>query len=316
MTKKGNNKLALVAGGAGFIGAHLIERLLGLGYRVICVDNLYSGSRENVSAFENRAGFSFLEHDVRMPLKLPQKIDEIYNLASPASPKAYQKDPIFTLETNFLGTKNLLDLAVASGSEFLQASTSEVYGNPLVHPQGESYWGNVNPVGVRSCYDEGKRVAETLCADYSRRYGLPVKIVRIFNTYGPKMAVEDGRIVSNFIVQALKNEDITIYGDGSQTRSFQYIDDLIDGIVKAMSQRNLGPINLGNPEEHSVLQFAHAVIALTQSKSRVIYKQLPEDDPKMRKPDISLAKKLLHWEPKVSLQEGLARTVRYFQQFI
>lgn len=310
------HKAALVAGGAGFIGFHLVKKLMRDGYRVICVDNFYSGSRENLSEFLREDNFTLIEHDVRAPLYVPEKLHEVYNLACPASPMAYQKDPLLTLETNFLGTKNLLDLALINGARFFQASTSEVYGTPLAHPQKESYWGNVNPVGVRSCYDEGKRVAEAMCADYRRIHKFSIRIVRIFNTYGPRMAVNDGRVVSNFIVQALRNEDITVYGDGSHTRSFQYVDDLIAGISRVMNEDHGGPINLGNPEEHTMLRLANMVLEITKSKSRIIHKPLPADDPEKRKPDIELAKKLLRWEPQVSLREGLEKTVEYFQTVI
>ena len=309
-------KTCLILGGAGFIGSNLCERKLKDGDRVICVDDFYTSKRDNIKRFELDKNFEFIFSDVRNPplLDLP-KIDEIYNLACPASPIHYQKDKIFTFMTNILGTKNALSLANTHNSKILQASTSEVYGDALVHPQKENYWGNVNPDGIRSCYDEGKRGAETLCFDYNREFGTKIKVVRIFNTYGPGMNPEDGRVVSNFIIQALKGDDITIYGDGSQTRSFQYVDDLINGFLAAMETDDsfVGPVNIGNPGEFTILELAKKVIKLTGSKSKLIFKELPSDDPKQRRPDISLAKEKLNWEPKIDLETGLKKTIEYFK---
>jgi UDP-glucuronate decarboxylase len=307
-------KTVLVTGGAGFIGSHLVKRLLEEGNRVICVDNLYTGSKNNIIEFLDNPNFTFLKEDINNHLNIREQIDEIYNFACPASPVYYQKDPVFTITTNLVGTKNMLDLALQHGAKFLQASTSEVYGDPSVHPQTEEYWGNVNPIGIRACYDEGKRAAETLCFDYYRKRNAKIKVIRIFNTYGPNMAKDDGRVVSNFINQALNNEDITIYGDGNQTRSFQYVEDLINGVIKIMDQdETVGPINLGNPDEFTILELAEKVIELTNSKSKIIYKDLPGDDPKKRKPDISKAKKSLNWKPKISLNNGLNKTIDYFK---
>lgn len=308
---------ALIAGGAGFIGSHLAERLLAEGFRVIVADNFMTGSRANLAHLSANRNLIVLEADVREPLHLDEvlaatPLSEIYNLASPASPRHYQKDPIDTLLTNVLGTQNLLELAAAHGADYFQASTSEVYGDPAVHPQPESYWGNVNPIGIRACYDEGKRAAETLCFDHARTRGAKVRVGRIFNTYGPRMARADGRVVSNFIVQALAGEPITVYGDGSQSRSFQYIDDLVEGILKVMRQDDIGPFNLGNPDEFTVRQLADKVIALTGSKSAIVAEPLPSDDPARRCPDISKAR-ALGWEPKVALEEGLTRTIEYFK---
>lgn len=311
MTKK--RKKILVTGGAGFIGSHLCEYLLNQGHKVICFDNLLTGSRENVKSLQGNKNFIFVKSDVIRPYNF--KVDEIYNLACPASPFHYQHYPLETFKTSVLGAINALNLAVKTGAKVLQASTSEVYGDPLVHPQEENYWGNVNPVGPRSCYDEGKRAAETVFMDYWRKYGVSVKIVRIFNTYGPKMAPDDGRVVSNFIVQALRNRPITVYGDGSQTRSFQYIDDLVSGMTKMMEKENfIGPVNLGNPNEFSVKELAQKVIRLTGSASKLIFKPLPLDDPKQRRPDITLAKKRLNWEPKIQIEEGLEKTIDYFKE--
>jgi UDP-glucuronate decarboxylase len=310
-------KTILITGGIGFIGTNLALKLLDLGNKVVAVDNFYSSSPERLKVFANKKNFSFIQHDIRKPLKIDQKIDEIYNLACPASPPIYQKDPIFTLETSVLGIRNMLKLAKKHKAKILQASTSEVYGNPLQHPQKESYWGNVNPVGPRSCYDEGKRVAETFCCEYFNK-GVDVRVVRIFNTYGPFMNPTDGRVVVNFIVQALKNEDLTIYGDGSQTRSFCYVDDLIEGMIKYMElkERFFGPINLGNPGEFTIKQLAEMVLRLIpESKSKIVYLPLPKDDPEKRKPDISLAQKILKWEPKIKLEEGLFRTIDYFRKY-
>lgn len=308
-------KKILITGATGFIGTNLALKLLSLGNKVVGVDNFYSSSPERLKIFAKKKNFSFIKHDIRKPLKINQKIDEIYNLACPASPPIYQKDPIFTLETSVLGIRNMLKLAQEHRARILQASTSEVYGNPLQHPQKESYWGNVNPVGPRSCYDEGKRVAETFCYEYFKK-GVDVGVVRIFNTYGPFMNPADGRVVVNFIVQALRNEDLTIYGDGSQTRSFCYIDDLIEGMIKymALKKRFFGPINLGNPQEFTIKQLAKMVLKLIpESKSKIVYRPLPKDDPEKRRPDITLAKKVLGWEPKIRLEEGLMNTIKYLK---
>jgi len=305
----------LVTGGAGFIGSHLCDRLISSGNDVICVDNLFTGSKDNIRHLLNNPYFEFIRHDMTQPIYV--ECDQIYNLACPASPKWYQKDPIFTFKTSVYGAMNCLGLAKRTGARVLQASTSEVYGNPHVHPQDESYWGNVNPIGIRSCYDEGKRAAETLFFDYHRKHGVEVKIIRIFNTYGPRMDVGDGRVVSNFIVQALKNEDITIYGDGSQTRSFCYVDDLVEGMIRLMNSREdfTGPVNIGNPDEHTIKELAEMVIGLTGSESKIVYKPLPSDDPTRRKPAIELARDELGWEPQVKLMEGLGKTIDYFRGF-
>lgn len=300
----------LVAGGAGFIGSHLNEWLIDAGHDVLCVDNLSTGRISNLAELMRSNHFSFLEHDIEVPLT--EKIDFIFNLASPASPPAYQLDPIKTFQTNVLGTLNLLRLAESLKIPLLQASTSEVYGDPAVSPQAEDYWGNVNPVGVRSCYDEGKRAAETLCFDFRRTRGVNTKIVRIFNTYGPKMDPRDGRVVSNFLVQALLGQDLTVYGDGLQTRSLCYVDDLVTGITCMMNSNFAGPVNLGNPNEMTMLELAQAVISLTGSKSQLVFSDLPLDDPKRRCPDISLAKRSLNWQPEVELIDGLMRTADYF----
>ena len=304
----------LVTGGAGFIGSHLCERLLAEGHSVICLDNLFSGSRDNVAHLLAQPDFTLVEHDVTEPFQFD--VDEIYNLACPASPVFYQSDPVKTTRTSVLGAINALELARATGAKVLQASTSEVYGDPAVHPQNEQYWGNVNPIGLRSCYDEGKRCAESLFFDYRRRYGVRIKVVRIFNTYGPRMAVNDGRVVSNFVVQALRGEDITIYGNGQQTRSFQYVLDLVEGMVRMMDSGDAfsGPVNLGNPGEFTMLELAEKVLSKIDSSSRLVFKPLPEDDPKMRRPDISLAKRRLKWEPCVSLDEGLDAVIAYFRK--
>ena len=294
-------KQILVTGGAGFIGSHLCERLLNEGNAVICLDNFYSGSKKNVWHLIGHPGFELVRHDVTEPYRA--EIDEIYNLACPASPVFYQYDPIQTTKTSVFGTFNMLGLAKRTKAKILQASTSEVYGDPAEHPQHEGYWGNVNPIGIRSCYDEGKRCAESLCFDYHRIHGVDVKVIRIFNTYGPRMAVNDGRVVSNFVVQALKGEDITIYGDGSQTRSFQFVSDLVEGMIRMMATPVgfTGPVNLGNPGEFTMIELAEKVLSKVGGKSKIVYKPLPADDPKMRRPDITLAKKDLGWEPKVSL---------------
>ena len=310
MTKK-----ILVTGGAGFIGSHLCEKLAHQGHHVLCVDNYFTGSRKNIRHLLDYKNFEVIRQDVCFPLYV--EVDEIYNLACPASPVHYQHDPIQTMKTSVLGAYNMLGLAKRTGATILQASTSEVYGDPQIHPQIESYWGNVNPLGPRSCYDEGKRAAETLFNDYNRIHGVKTKIVRIFNTYGPNMATNDGRVVSNFIIQALKNEDITIYGDGSQTRSFQYIDDLIDGLLKMMDSGSfVGPVNLGNPNEFTMLELAQLVIKMTESKSKIIFQPLPQDDPKQRQPDISVARKFLLWKPEIQLETGLQKTIDYFRKTI
>lgn len=303
----------LVTGGAGFIGSHLCERLLREGHDVICVDNLFTGDKENIAHLLDNKKFEFVRHDVVNPLHI--EVDQIYNLACPASPVHYQYNPIKTAKTSFMGTLNMLGLAKRIKARILQASTSEVYGDPKEHPQKETYWGNVNPIGLRSCYDEGKRVAETLMMDYHRQNGVDVRIIRIFNTYGPKMAANDGRVVSNFIVQALRDENLTVYGEGSQTRSFQYVDDLVEGMIRMMNCDGfIGPVNLGNPVEFTVLELAKKVIEMIpESKSQIEYKELPKDDPTKRKPDISLAKENLNWEPRVPLEEGLKKTIEWFK---
>ena len=306
----------LVTGGAGFIGSHLCERLLAQGHDVLCVDNFYTGGKHNIRPLLDQPYFELVRHDVTFPLYV--EVDEIYNLACPASPIHYQFDPVQTTKTSVHGAINMLGLAKRLRVPILQASTSEVYGDPEVHPQTEDYWGHVNPIGVRSCYDEGKRCAETLFFDYRRQHRLSIKVARIFNTYGPRMHVHDGRVVSNFIVQALRGEPITIYGDGSQTRSFCYVDDLIDALVRLMGTPDevTGPINLGNPAEFTVKALAERVVALTGSRSRIEYRPLPEDDPKQRQPDIALARSTLGWEPTTPLEEGLAKTVAYFDRLL
>ena len=315
MSRQHFHKKILVTGGAGFLGSHLCEKLLKDEHEVICMDNLYSGSKKNINHLLSNPNFEFMRHDVTFPVYL--EIDEIYNLACPASPIHYQWDPVQTTKTNVHGAINMLGLAKRTKAKILQASTSEVYGDPEVHPQNESYWGKVNPIGPRSCYDEGKRCAETLFFDYERQHNLDITVVRIFNTYGPKMHQRDGRVVSNFIVQALKNDDITIYGDGSQTRSFCYVDDLVDGLIRAMNSNNFsGPVNLGNPTELTMIELAEKIIKLTNSNSKLTYKQLPENDPQQRRPDISLAKKELNWTPVTSLDEGISETIKYFQEII
>ena len=306
-------KRILITGGAGFIGSNLCKRLLDAGNKVLCLDNLYSGSKDNIENLEKDDNFSFYKFDVID--RLNYDVDEIYHLACPASLVAYQKDPIFTFKTNIIGSLNSLDLAVIKNSKILLSSTSEVYGDPIQQPQKESYWGNVNPNGIRSCYDEGKRGAESLFFDYRRQYNLRIKIARIFNCYGPNMAINDSRVISNFIVAALRNEPITIYGNGYQTRSFCYVDDLIDGFIKLMNSSNdvTGPINLGNPQEITIEEIAKTILILTNSSSKIVYRELPQDDPKRRKPDISLAKNILQWKPKVSLEDGLLKTISYFE---
>jgi len=309
-------KRVLVTGGAGFIGSHLCRRLLNAGNDVLCVDNFFTGTRDNISPFLDYPNFEFMRHDVTFPLYV--EIDEIYNLACPASPVHYQFDPVQTTKTSVHGAINMLGLAKRVKAKILQASTSEVYGDPQVHPQNEDYWGRVNPIGLRSCYDEGKRCAETLFFDYYRQYKVPIKVARIFNTYGPNMHPNDGRVVSNFIVQALTNQPITIFGDGSQTRSFCYVDEIVDAFILLMNTPGdiPGPINIGNPEEVSMLVLAEKVIALTGSKSKLIYKPLPSDDPVQRCPDINYARKILDWRPKISLDEGLKETICYFEDFL
>ena len=304
-------KRILITGGAGFIGSHLCKKLTEAGHYVICLDNLFTGSKKNIEPLLKNENFRFVEHDVTE--EFCTDIDEIYNLACPASPPHYQYDPVKTIRTSVIGISNMLEIAKKSSAKILQASTSEVYGDPLVHPQKEEYWGNVNPIGIRSCYDEGKRCAETIMSDYHRQFGVNTRIVRIFNTYGPNMAVNDGRVVSNFIIQALKNEDITIYGDGSQTRSFCYVDDLVNGLIKLMESNYHKPVNIGNPSERTVLELASLIIELTNSKSEIVYKPLPSDDPVKRRPDITLAQKLLNWEPTVDIKDGLIKTIDYFK---
>lgn len=305
----------LVTGGAGFIGSHLCDKLLDLGQQVICVDNFFTGSKDNIRHLLKNENFKFIEHDIIEPLFIEEKIDQIYNLACPASPIHYQKNPVRTIKTNTIGVINMLGLARKHGARILQASTSEVYGDPEVHPQTEDYRGNVNPIGPRACYDEGKRCAETLFFDYYRMHGMEIKVVRIFNTYGPRMSFDDGRVVSNFILQALQDEDITIYGDGGQTRSFCYVDDLVAGLIEMMNsdKKNTGPINLGNPGEFTIKQLAEEIIKLTDSNSKIVYQDLPEDDPKYRCPDISKAKSALGWVPTMVLEDGLQKTIEDFQ---
>ena len=311
-----SRKRILVTGGAGFLGSHLIDRLLAQGHEVLCLDNLFTGTKRNIDHLHGDPRFEFLRHDVTFPLYV--EVDEIYNLACPASPVHYQHDPVQTTKTSVHGAINMLGLAKRLRCPILQASTSEVYGDPTVHPQTEDYWGNVNPIGIRSCYDEGKRCAETLFFDYHRQHGLEIKVARIFNTYGPRMHHADGRVVSNFIVQALTGAPITLFGDGRQTRSFCYVDDLVDGLIAMMQSPAAvtGPINLGNTGEFTIRELAERVVALTGARSEILFKPLPSDDPMQRRPDISRAKTLLGWEPKVALDEGLARTVAYFEKLL
>jgi UDP-glucuronate decarboxylase len=304
----------LVTGAAGFLGSHLVDRLLKDGHEVLGVDNLFTGSKKNLEHLHGNPRFEFMRHDITFPLYV--EVDAIYNLASPASPVHYQRDPVQTIKTNVIGAVNMLGLAKRLGIRIFQASTSEVYGDPDVHPQPETYWGNVNPIGPRACYDEGKRAAETLFFDYYRQHGLEIRVARIFNTYGPRMAISDGRVVSNFIVQALRNEDITIYGEGSQTRSFCFVDDLIEGFVRLFESNLSGPINLGNSGEFTMLALAEEVLALTGSTSRIAFEKLPVDDPRQRQPDIARAKRELGWSPKVKLKEGLEQTIEYFKRVI
>ena len=317
MTHSGHShKQILVTGGAGFLGSHLCEVLVEEGADVLCLDNFYTGSRANVQHLVGKPNFELLRHDVTFPLYI--EVDEVYNLACPASPIHYQHDPVQTTKTSVHGAINMLGLAKRTGAKILQASTSEVYGDPEEHPQPEHYWGHVNPIGPRSCYDEGKRCAETLFFDYHRQHNLPIKVARIFNTYGPRMHPDDGRVVSNFIVQALKGESLTIYGDGSQTRSFCYVDDLVVGLIRLMRTEDdcTGPVNLGNPDEFQIKQLAERVLALVGSRSKIIYKELPQDDPQQRRPDITLAKAQLNWQPSIALDEGLRRTVEYFRALL
>ena len=317
MTHSGHpHKQVLVTGGAGFLGSHLCEVLVEEGEDVLCLDNFYTGSRANIQHLLGKPNFELLRHDVTFPLYI--EVDEVYNLACPASPIHYQHDPVQTTKTSVHGAINMLGLAKRTGAKILQASTSEVYGDPEEHPQSEHYWGHVNPIGPRSCYDEGKRCAETLFFDYRRQHNLPIKVARIFNTYGPRMHPDDGRVVSNFIVQALKGESLTIYGDGSQTRSFCYVDDLVTGLIRLMRTEDdcTGPVNLGNPDEFQIKQLAERVLALVGSRSNIIYKELPEDDPQQRRPDITLAKARLNWQPSIALDDGLFRTVEYFRALL
>lgn len=312
----GARKRVMVTGGAGFLGSHLIDRLIARGDEVLCLDNLFTGTKQNIAHLHGHERFEFMRHDVTIPLYV--EVDEIYNLACPASPVHYQHDPVQTTKTSVHGAINMLGLAKRTGAKIFQASTSEVYGDPAVHPQKEDYWGHVNPIGPRSCYDEGKRCAETLFFDYRRQHGLGIKVARIFNTYGPRMHPSDGRVVSNFIVAALKGEPIPIYGDGSQTRSFCYVDDLVEGFLRLMDSADTvtGPINLGNPGEFSMRELAEKVIAITGSSSEISYLPLPQDDPRQRRPDIELARKALDWAPTIALDEGLERTVAYFRQIV
>lgn len=311
-------KKILVTGGCGFIGSNLCKKLLDAGNYVICIDNLFTGTENNIAAFKDKPNFKFIYHDVINPLNLEENIDEIYNLACPASPIHYQFNPIKTAQTSVFGALNMLELATQKRAKILQASTSEIYGDPEVHPQPEAYWGYVNSIGIRSCYDESKRMAETLFFDYHRQYSTAIKLIRIFNTYGPNMNIDDGRVISNFIVQALRNEDITVYGSGLQTRSFCYIDDLLEGMTKMMESDNdfIGPVNLGNPEEFTMLSLAELIISMTGSKSKIEFKPLPSDDPARRKPLIDLARQKLKWEPKINLQTGLTKTIKYFESII
>lgn len=308
-------KRILITGGAGFIGSHLCEKLLNEGNDIICLDNFFTGSKDNIRHLIGNNHFELIRHDITK--EYFAEVDQIYNLACPASPPHYQYNPIKTIKTSVLGVMNMLGLAKRCNATILQASTSEVYGDPKIHPQTEDYWGNVNPIGIRSCYDEGKRCAETLMMDYHRQNNVDIRIVRIFNTYGPNMDMNDGRVVSNFIVQALKGQDITVYGDGSQTRSFCYVDDLVEGLIKMMDggkSKFIGPVNLGNPSERTILDFAKMIIEMTNSKSKIVYKELPSDDPTQRQPDITLAKQVLDWQPKTDISTGLEKTIKYFKK--
>jgi UDP-glucuronate decarboxylase len=311
-----NTRRVLITGGAGFLGSHLCERLVSEGFEVLCVDNCFTGTRQNIFHLLTKPNFEFIRHDITFPLYL--EVDEIYNLACPASPVHYQFDPVQTTKTSVHGAINMLGLAKRVRAKILQASTSEVYGDPDVHPQPETYWGRVNPIGPRSCYDEGKRCAETLFFDYYRQHNLKIKVARIFNTYGPRMHPNDGRVVSNFIVQALRNRDITVFGDGTQTRSFCYMDDLIEGLIRMMSGPDdfTGPVNLGNPDEFTILELAKKIVEITNSKSKIVFKPLPQDDPLQRRPDISLAREKLKWQPAVKLDQGLKKTIKYFDAIL
>lgn len=303
----------LVTGGAGFLGSHLCERLLNEGHEVLCLDNFFTGRKKNITAFLKNPAFELVRHDIVLPILL--EVDKIYHLACPASPIHYQYNPVKTIKTSILGTLNMLGIAKRVRARMLLASTSEVYGDPAVHPQKEDYWGNVNPIGIRSCYDEGKRASETLMMDYHRQNRVDIRIVRIFNTYGPRMLPDDGRVVSNFIVQALKGQEITVYGDGSQTRSFCYVDDLVEGLIRMMEcEKFTGPVNLGNPDEYTILDFAKKIVAMTGSRSKIVHKPLPSDDPTQRQPDIALANEKLGWKPKVSVDKGLKRTIEFFRK--
>ena len=304
-------KKILVTGGSGFIGSHLCARLINEGNYVICLDNNFTGSMDNIKDLMNNPNFEFIRHDITIPIYL--EVDEIYHLACPASPKAYQYNPIKTIKTNVLGTLNVLGIAKRTKSRILLSSTSEIYGDPKISPQSEDYWGNVNPIGIRSCYDEGKRIAETLMMEYHRNNNVDIRIARIFNTYGPLMNKDDGRVVSNFIMQCLENKDITIYGDGSQTRSFCYVDDTVDGLIKLMNGNNIGPINIGNPNEITIKELADELLNMIETKSNIIYKPLPSDDPLQRKPDITKAEQYLNWKPTIELKEGLLKTINYFK---
>jgi len=310
------NERIMITGGCGFLGSHLCERLIDQGHEVLCVDNCFTGTKHNIHHLMDHPGFEFIRHDITFPLYM--EVDKIYNMACPASPIHYQFDPVQTTKTSVHGAINMLGLAKRVKAKILQASTSEVYGDPEIHPQPESYWGRVNPIGLRACYDEGKRCAETLFFDYYRQHQLKIKVARIFNTYGPRMHPNDGRVVSNFIVQALKGQSITIYGDGSQTRSFCYVDDLVEGLIRLMNSHDglTGPVNFGNPDEFTILELARKVIDLTGSKSNIIYKELPQDDPKQRKPDITLAQKEFQWQPAIALEKGLKQTVAYFDALL
>lgn len=310
-------KKIIVTGGAGFIGSHLCAKLLEQGNRVICIDNFFTGSMDNIKALMDNPSFELIEHDIITPMSTAQ-IDEIYNLACPASPIHYQHDAIKTLKSSVIGTLNMLGIAKHHDAKILLASTSEVYGDPIIHPQNEEYWGNVNPIGIRSCYDEGKRCAETLCMDYYRQHNVRIKIIRIFNTYGPNMQPCDGRVISNFIMQALQNKDITIYGTGNQTRSFQYIDNLVDGMIKMMETGDefIGPMNLGNPNEFTIRQLAQKIIDMTESESKIVFHKLPHDDPKQRQPDITLARKVIGYNPSIELEAGLRKTIAYFDNLL
>lgn len=306
----------LITGGAGFLGSHLCEKLLNNNHEIICVDNCFTGNKENIYHLNNHPRFEFIRHDITFPLYI--EVDQIYNLACPASPIHYQFDPVQTTKTSVIGIINMLGLTKRVKAKIVHTSTSEIYGDPTIHPQPESYWGNVNPIGPRSCYDEGKRCAETLCFDYYRQHHLQIKVARVFNTYGPRMQMNDGRVVSNFIIQALQNQPITIYGDGSHTRSFCYVNDMIDGFIKLMNSNDdfTGPVNLGNPKEFSILELSEIIIELTGSKSKYNFKPLPENDPKQRKPNIDLAKRILKWKPTVNLENGLKNTIEYFDNYL